>query len=174
MGSYEFYERVFRGLNKRRVSYAVVGGIAVNLHGFVRATMDLDIVMLLERRNIEKFIALVEEMGFKPRMPVDLRDFCDDARRSEWINDKGMKVFCVYNPKCPSEQIDVLVGDETDTEGLFKRRQTMKLGTVSVPVVSIDDLIRLKEKAGRQRDVIDIAALRRIRELNYGRGKKKA
>ncbi len=47
-------ERFFRELAKRKIKYLVVGGVAVNLHGFVRATVDLDIVISFRDANFQR------------------------------------------------------------------------------------------------------------------------
>lgn len=46
-----YYELVFRNLNKKKVRYVVIGGIAVNLHGIPRATADLDLMVDLEKET---------------------------------------------------------------------------------------------------------------------------
>ena len=51
-----FYEDVFRALNKGKVRYAVAGGVAVVLHGYIRFTADLDLIIHLEEKNIDKFL----------------------------------------------------------------------------------------------------------------------
>ena len=48
------FKEIFKALNKGGVKYIVVGGVAVNLHGYLRATGDLDILVLLETSNLEK------------------------------------------------------------------------------------------------------------------------
>lgn len=45
------FEKVFRELNKTNVKYLVIGGVAVNLHGYVRFTGDLDLLLLLSKEN---------------------------------------------------------------------------------------------------------------------------
>jgi hypothetical protein len=49
------YEKVFKALNKARVKYVIAGGVAVVLHGFMRLTNDLDLIVLLDAklRSIE-------------------------------------------------------------------------------------------------------------------------
>ena len=49
-----FYERIFRELANRNIKYLVIGGIAVNIHGYSRATGDLDIMLSLEKDNLER------------------------------------------------------------------------------------------------------------------------
>ena len=69
-----FYERVFRELHQRKIRYLVIGGIAVNIHGYPRATGDLDIMLSFEKGNIREFISLVKALGFKPKIPVRIDD----------------------------------------------------------------------------------------------------
>jgi hypothetical protein len=161
-----FYEDIFSRLNKQGIKYLVAGGVAVNLHGFVRATMDLDIILLLEDVNVGKFIALVRDAGFKPRVPVDLDAFAVSAKRAEWIDEKGMLVFGVYNPAHSLEQIDVMIDPVIDFADLASRCETASIGTLSVKVVSIPDLIDMKERAGRPRDLMDIQGLRALQEMD--------
>ena len=56
------YERIFKKFNLNRLKYLIIGGIAVNLHGFSRATGDLDILISLEDKNIEKFIKAIKSL----------------------------------------------------------------------------------------------------------------
>ena len=69
------FEKVFSALNKAKVRYLVVGGIAVNLYGIERATADIDLVVDLEGNNLNRFIAVMKELNFKPKIPVRLEDF---------------------------------------------------------------------------------------------------
>ena len=161
-----FYERVFRELNERKIAYVVAGGMAVNLHGFVRGTMDLDIVLLLEDANISKFIDMVRDMGFKPRVPVMLADFAKESARTFWIGEKGVKVFCVYNPERAFEQIDVMIDTGVDFRDLDKRKVVVSVHGIDVPLVSIEDLIDMKRRVGRPVDLIDVERLRQLMELD--------
>ena len=47
-------EAVFDALNRADVAYLVVGGLAVNAHGYVRMTMDIGLVIALDQENIMK------------------------------------------------------------------------------------------------------------------------
>ena len=46
------YEKIFRELAQRKIKYMVIGGIAVNIHGYSRATGDLDIMLSFEDDNL--------------------------------------------------------------------------------------------------------------------------
>lgn len=156
------FDRIFTELNKMGVKYLVAGGVAVNLHGFVRATADLDIMLLMTRENVEKYIGLIKTMGFKPRVPVALDDFADDKKRHEWIKEKNMLVFSVYNPSNMMEGLDVMIEEDLKFDEAYGRRKVVTSHGVEIPVISIQDLIKLKEDAGRARDLMDISALKEI------------
>ena len=49
-----FFEKIFKALNENNVKYLVIGGAAVNLHGYVRVTHDLDLFIALNESNIKK------------------------------------------------------------------------------------------------------------------------
>lgn len=59
-----FYLDLFRRLEEQQVRYLLVGGLAMNLHGVPRMTMDVDIALVMDRSNIETFVELAKENGF--------------------------------------------------------------------------------------------------------------
>ncbi|MBF0290142.1 MAG: nucleotidyl transferase AbiEii/AbiGii toxin family protein [SAR324 cluster bacterium] len=164
-----FYEKVFKAFAEAELEYTVIGGIAVNLQGFARATADLDIVIILNDEELNKFIFTVEQIGFIPRLPVNLKDLADSKKREEWIQQKSMKVFSVHNPKQIMETIDVMIDVPVEIDDIFQRRIWMDYQDIQIPVASIPDLIALKECAGRERDKIDIDALRKIEEIQHAK-----
>ena len=161
-----FFEKLFKQLNKKKIKYMVIGGVAVNLHGFPRTTGDLDILISLKPNNVRKFIQLVKSLKWKPKIPVHVEEFANPKTRKAWIQEKGMKVFSVYNPKNQFEHLDIMVENYIDFESAFHNKKVISAGTVKVPVISIKDLIKLKKIAGRERDIIDINALIQIKELS--------
>jgi len=68
------FERIFRSFEDEKLEYVVIGGIAVNLHGYNRLTGDLDIIIALNDENINRFISVVNALGLNPRLPVKLQD----------------------------------------------------------------------------------------------------
>lgn len=169
-----FYEQVFKKLNKKKVRYLIVGGIAVNLHGFPRVTGDLDIMLdLNDGKSINGFVEVVKVLGFKPKIPVKIENFAILSKRKSWIEEKNMKVFSVYNPSQEIEHIDVLVKNLIDFDKAYKSREIIDVGNLKVSVISIDDLIKLKKVAGRKRDEIDIAALKEIKIFKNEKKQKK-
>ena len=160
-----FYEEIFRELQQKQVRYLVIGGVAVNLHGFSRSTGDLDLMLSLNEENLTKFVEIIKSLGWKPRLPVELSDFVDASKRDTWIKEKNMKVFSVYNPKKEIEHIDVMVENYIEFDKAYQNREEVLVGNLKITIMSITDLIELKKIADRGRDKIDINALKKIQEL---------
>lgn len=157
-----FYEDVFRALNKARVKYLVAGGIGVVLHGFPRFTADLDLIIHLEEKNIDKFFETVAKLGYRPRLPVTKEEFQDKHKRNEWIKTKNMTVFSFFHSSKPMKTIDVFIKEPIRFEVMAKDIAKIKVKDIIIPTLSIKHLIQLKEKAGRPEDRIDIANLKII------------
>ncbi len=159
-----FYEKVFRALNKARVKYLVAGGVAVNLYGIQRTTGDLDLIVLLEEPNLKLFVSAVRKLKLRPKIPVKLEDFIDPQLRKKWREEKNMLVFSLYDPKNPYFLLDIMIESQIDFSKAFKQKEKVKLGALTIPVMSIGDLIKLKKKAGRPQDISDIYYLKQIKE----------
>ena len=100
-------ERVLKALERARVRYVIVGGVAVVLHGYLRLTADLDLVLQLDDDNAAAGIRALTGLGYRPRAPVAAEDFARPACRRAWIEDKGMTVF-------PDDIVALLSGKSGD------------------------------------------------------------
>ena len=159
-----FYEELFEKLNKSGVDYVVVGGVALVLHGVVRLTADLDLMVHLEEGNLSKFVDIMNELGYRPKVPVKSEEFINAKTRATWINEKNMKVFSFFHPERAINLVDVFVEEPVDYNVIISDTVTIMSGSVSIPVVSVKNLIKLKEISGRPQDIADIAALREIQK----------
>ena len=86
-------EAILRALNDADVRYLIVGGLAVVAHGYVRATVDIDIVLNLEKENALRAMKALDAIGYQPLVPVAATDFADEAIRRRWIEDKKYDCF---------------------------------------------------------------------------------
>src|SRR5216110_1966366 len=86
-------EAILCALNDAEVRYLIVGGLAVAAHGYVRATVDIDIVLNLERENVIRAMNALEQIGYQPLVPVKATDFADNEKRRIWQVEKHMIVF---------------------------------------------------------------------------------
>jgi hypothetical protein len=150
-----FYEEVIRKFNNADVRYAIVGGVAVNLHGHIRMTVDLDILLELEDNNLAKAVTTLRESGFVCKVPVDPMGLADSNTRNDWIKNKNMKALNFYRG---TEEVDLVIDSPVKYEDAKKAIFTVK--DVNYPVVSKEDLIKMKEVTNRQHDKDDIRKLK--------------
>lgn len=144
------------------VRYVVVGGVAVVLHGHLRLTADLDLVVALERENVLAAIEALTAIGYRPRPAVDAKEFADPEIRTQWVRDEGTVVFSLWSPSHPGTDIDLFVDGPFPFDAFRECARVTSVYGVSILIASIADLIAMKSSSGRPEDLADIAALERI------------
>jgi predicted nucleotidyltransferase len=158
------YRTLFKEMNEADVDYMLIGGLAVNFYGIPRMTYDLDLMIALHPENILNLVSRLIEWGYKPRAPVDPRELADAEKRRSWIREKNMKAFSFYNEKEAIGEVDILIDLPMPYEELRERARVFDIEGTRVPVVSVQDLIDLKLRAGRQQDLSDAEHLKAVLE----------
>ena len=156
------YIDVFKALNKAKVRYVVAGGVAVILYGFERFTKDLDLIVHLESKNIDKLFDALNRIGYKPRIPVSKEQFRNKRNRQKWQKEKGMLVFTFCHNDPPFKNIDVFINEPMPFKKIYTQRNIAKIQGVKIPLVSVEHLKVLKRKAGRLQDLMDLKQLNEI------------
>ncbi len=153
-------EAIFSALNGGGVRYLVVGGLAVNAHGYGRATFDIDLVIDLDPDNVDAMFEAIAGLGFQPLVPVCAADFGNPAIRERWGKEKGMVVLQFYSEQHRETRVDIFAHMPFDFDNERQRAtyEEIKPG-VPVPFVALKTLIKMKEKAGRPKDLDDLEAL---------------
>jgi hypothetical protein len=159
-----FYLDLFRALANYEVRYLLVGGLAMNLHGVPRMTMDVDIVLALDQGNLEAFFAACAELQLQPAVPTPLGDLLNPASRRAWQTEKHMVAFPLRAPDASSPTVDVLIDPPLDIERAIDRAEQRQVGDVMVTVAAVEDMIQMKVRAGRAQDLADVVHLRRLQE----------
>jgi hypothetical protein len=163
-------ESILAALNQAGVRYLIAGGLAVVAHGVVRFTADMDLILDMNAENLKKAVSVFESLGYKPRAPVPLSQFADEATRKSWINEKGLTVFSLWSPSDPMTEVDLFVECPFDD---FQRAYDDALILepsfgIKASFLGLDDLLLLKAEAARPQDLADIDKLKRLRQLNDG------
>jgi len=153
------YEELFRGLAAARIRYVVVGGVALVLHGVVRFTADLDLLVALDPENLDAFLEAMEDLGYKSKLPLRAKAFADPQMRAEWKEMRGMQVFTFYHPQRPVELVDVFIDEPIDFAAVERDKRIFTARGVEIPAISIPHLKQLKALSGRPQDLADIQAL---------------
>jgi len=155
------FEAIVRALEEAKVKYLVAGGLAVNAHGYLRFTKDVDFVVELIPDNIKRAFSALGTLGYRPLVPITADQFANAPLRESWIRDKGMQVLQFWSDDHRETPIDVFVTEPFPFDDEYRRALVKPLyGSIAVRFVSIPMLIRMKEAADRPQDRIDIDHLR--------------
>ncbi|HJK98462.1 MAG TPA: hypothetical protein RMF84_14630 [Polyangiaceae bacterium LLY-WYZ-14_1] len=151
---------VAAALGAAGVRFAVAGGHAVALHGAVRGTVDLDLVVFPDESDYVETERALVGLGLRSRLPVDAREVF--RFRREYRENRNLVAWSFVDANDPTRLVDVIL---TWDERRLPRKHLSVAG-VDVPLLSRAALIRMKEASGRPQDLEDVAALRRL-----GRGR---
>ena len=158
------YEEILWAFQKQRVKYVLVGGIAVNLLGSLRSTADMDILLEMSDDNLAKVVTILKKKGYGVKQPVDPMGLADRKTRECWIKRKHMKAFNFYK-EGGLKEVDIIIDTPVSFEEARKDIIWIKSGDISIPVISIENLIKMKKNTGRSIDKLDIEELKKIKRL---------
>ncbi len=131
------------------VRFMVVGAYALAYHGHVRATKDLDVWVECSPANAARVYAALADFGAAL-----------DAVRPQDFEDPRT----VFQIGVTARRIDVVCSVTGVEFGpAWKRRETLQIEELSVPVIGLEDIIQNKRSTGRLQDAADVEALERLR-----------
>ena len=154
---------LLQSLSEGQVQYVLVGGMAVQLHGYMRSTFDIDLVLAMNDENLVRFINIAKRFGLTPSIPVPIDSLRNAAQIEQWHREKGRLAFALREPQVGGGIVDVLVRPEVPFEQLMENAVIGKLFSQQVWIASIDDLLTMKRVANRPKDRLDIEALQKIK-----------
>jgi hypothetical protein len=145
-------ERIFAALDAREVEYVVIGGIAVQVHGHVRMTNDIDLIPSPTPQNLARLAGALNDL--------DARVL--NAESGHLVIDAQMLPRAtLWQLTTRHGDIDVLHEAPGAPSFLHLRQRALviSLGDVRIPIAGRDDLIQMKRARGRAVDLTDVAAL---------------
>ncbi|HRH42828.1 MAG TPA: nucleotidyltransferase family protein [Pyrinomonadaceae bacterium] len=133
-------------LKQNGIEYAVCGGLAMAIHGFARATMDIDV--LIQPESLEKAFQVAAKKGFDIKgLDISFKERAVEIRRVSKIDDDGEVL-----------SLDLLLVTPY-VEDVWESREQVVLSENLLFVVSRDGLIKMKTLANRPQDLADIERL---------------
>lgn len=157
-------EAIIRALNGASVRYLVVGGLAVNAHGFVRLTRNVDIVLALDPENAAAGLHALLAIGYQMAIPATPEQFAHAETRENWRALKQMIVLKLWSDHHRRTPVDIFVYEPFDFNHEIDAASALDICPgVSAPVVSLETLLAMKRAAARPQDLIDIEELQRMR-----------
>ena len=158
------YGEILREFQKQKVKYVLVGGIAVNLLGSLRSTAVMDIVVEMSNDNLRRVVSILKRKGYHVKQPVDPMGIANEKIRHDWIHNKHMKAFNFYKED-ELKEVDIIIESPVSYEEAKKGALKIKIEDTVLPVISIDNLIKMKKNTGRSVDKFDIEELKKIKKL---------
>jgi len=146
---------LLQALSDGQVQYVLVGGLAVQLHGFLRSTFDIDLVLAMNDGNLSRFIAVAQGYGLVPVIPVPMDSLRNARLIDQWQREKGMLAFALREPRIGGSVVDVLVRSDVPYDRLMANAVAGELFGRKVWIASIDDLLVMKRIANRPKDQLD-------------------
>ena len=139
------FKEFLRLLNASGVDYLLVGCYAVAIHGYPRATVDMDVWVRSSRPNAEALVRALRAFGFDlPELTADL-----------FLSPRALVRFGI-----PPFRIEVMTAiDGVTYDDCRPRAMTVDIDGIAVPVIALDDLKANKQAAGRHKDLADLENL---------------
>lgn len=150
------FELVFRELlqkfSEQNIRFALIGGFAMHVAGFTRATNDID--FLIDAENLGKIKAIMSKLGYE-------------------LTHESLEFSNYWHPMAPLGCVDYLHAHREYTRQMLARTKTHKvLGSFEVPVLIHEDIIGLKVQSmvnNPQRRSLDMADIEFLIRENFGK-----
>ncbi|MBI3273090.1 MAG: nucleotidyltransferase family protein [Planctomycetes bacterium] len=142
------FEAIVTRLAERGIDYAVCGGFAVNIHGHVRATRDID--LLVQRSDLPRLREILDGLGFS--LEAGLIPFASGTAEER----EHFRVSKVKGTELLT--VDLLLVTPV-FEDVWRTREAYQWNGKLVPTVSRKGLARMKRLAGRHQDLADLENL---------------
>ena len=152
-----FVIRVIKSLRNYGVRAALTGGYAVSLHGAVRGTVDVDLVIPLELDQFERTAQALEAIGLVAKLPITPKELFHF--RDEYIQRRNLIAWSFVNNANPIEIVDLIITH--DLRNL--KTKTISVVGEKIEILTIDSLIEMKTASGRKQDWADIEALQKLK-----------
>lgn len=139
-------EGLLKLLNENDVKYVIIGATAFPVHGYARATLDLDICISSDPENVRRTRKVLAEFGY------DMTDVSERDLQSHKILIRQYALETDIHPFVKGVSF----------EQLWKNKVVGKIGSTQGYFASLPDLIKMKEAAGRPKDQEDLRVLREL------------
>jgi predicted nucleotidyltransferase len=152
-------DEIIRVLIANRVDFVVIGGVAVQAHGYIRLTHDLDVIVRPTTLNLSRLSEALAELEAELRTTGTLN--LSDPHQLRQAPEVP-----VMTRAGPLDVVNVehVAGAPRSYDALREGALVVDLQGAEVPVAGLSDLIRMKRAAGREHDLADIEALTREAE----------
>jgi predicted nucleotidyltransferase len=141
-------EGLLKSLNAHSVRYVVIGATAFPVHGYARATLDLDLFIEPTPENVARARDALVAFGY------DMTDV--------GVDEMLVKKILIRQYMLETDLHPFVKG--VSFEEVWAGRVADRIGETPTAFAGLDDLIRMKKAAGRPKDLEDLRVLRKLRD----------
>lgn len=149
-----FILKICQALSDAKINYAIVGGYAVALHGAVRGTVDVDLLIQWQKQQLIAFEQCMSDLGLVSQLPIDAEQLFHF--KDEYIKNRNLIAWNFYNPKDVTQQVDLIISTDLGTKTTTEKW----VGNQVINILNKKDLINMKHQSGRPQDLEDIKSLK--------------
>jgi predicted nucleotidyltransferase len=155
-------QAILRELADHKIDFLLIGGVAVAYHGHIRATKDVDVVPSPDPENLGRLAAVLRSLEAEVE---GAEEFAEDEIPNP-LDPAALELGGNWVLSTRLGRLDVMqwIGDSPLWEELSPRAIEDEISGLPIKIVSYEDLVRLKEMAGRPEDKLDLQRLREARE----------
>jgi len=141
-------EQLLKSLKENKVKFVIIGATAFPVHGYSRATLDIDIFIKPEKTNAQRTKKALKQFGY------DVSDIT--------IDDLLTKKVLIRQYLMETDIHPVVKG--ATFERVWKNKVKARFGKTFVWLASLDDLIKMKKAASRPKDLEDLKYLLKLKK----------
>jgi predicted nucleotidyltransferase len=146
-------EQLLKLLKENQIKFVIIGATAFPVHGYSRATLDIDIFIKPEEENARRTLKALKEFGY------DVADITIDDLLTKKVLIRQYLIEADIHP--------IVKG--VTFEKVWENKVKARFGKTFVWFASLDDLITMKQAASRTKDMEDLKYLRRLKKRNKKR-----
>jgi hypothetical protein len=152
---------IFGSLHRHDVKYLLCGGLAVNLYGIPRMTADIDVLIEWDESNVQRFEAALAEHHYRNNLLFRLQTLIPAETRLYYYREKSLVAYSYSSDLFQAISLDVLTQINIEFDICWSRKETKYLKEIPIYVLSVKDLITIKEFANREQDKNDVINLKK-------------
>ena len=160
---------LFTLLNGTGIRYVVTGGLAALLHGVDHLTPDVALAVDSSTDAPASLMNVLTECGYKPVASGNFMDIAQEVTRSQWMRERGMKVFSLWDQQGRRPVVDLTLDSPVAFDELYDRSTLVHFRGTPLRIASIEHLIRMKQRVPRPKDPADTARLRDLQDAVLNR-----
>jgi len=146
------YREILQIFLEEHVKFIIVGAYALGVHGMPRATGDIDIFVRADAENSRKIYQALIRFG-APVSDLTPLDFTAEG--------------IIFQIGVVPRRVDIITSiDGISFDEAYEDKVTAEVEGLTIPVLSVESLIRNKEASGREKDILDVKILKK----HLGRG----